>query len=160
MKPLTKWEKFERISKILQLVILIIGAGALFQIPYQIKQMRHEIGKSTFDVLWKLETRLREGNNDKIMLAIWHKKPVITQKITEDDLDLYLSDVTTISDVYDRRLITMDDVYEWFYYYVVDSYENPEVKKYIAKSRKEDPESYDGLDRLYKELKQFKRPKK
>ena len=94
------------------------------------------------------------------MLAIWHKKPVITQKITEDDLDLYLSDVTTISDVYDRRLITMDDVYEWFYYYVVDSYENPEVKKYIAKSRKEDPESYDGLDRLYKELKQFKRPKK
>lgn len=71
---------------------------------------------------------------------------------------MYLSDLATINDVYERGLISMDDVYEWFYDYVIDSYENTAVKAYIAKIRKEDPESYESLDGLYKELKRFKRP--
>jgi hypothetical protein len=158
--PNSGWVKFERISKIIQLVSMIAGAAALVYIPIQIHLARNEIGKNTFEVLWKIDSRLSEGKNNKISTAISHHKPVITNKITEDDLDSYLGDLSSISDAKVRRLISMDDIYEWFYDDVINSYENPEIKDHIAKIRKDDPEYYHSLDELYKELKQYSGPNK
>ena len=159
MKQLTNWEKFERISKILQLVILVIGVGALFQIPYQIKQAQQAISKNTFDILWQLDTRLRERPNAKIYLAIEHKRPIITKNINEDDLDIYLSDLCSIEDACVRGIISNDDVYEWFSDYIIDTYENKEIKAYIVKLQKEDSDYYHSFVELYNRVQQYMRVK-
>ncbi len=137
---------------------MIAGIVTLVYIPYEIRLARNEIGKNTFEVLWKIDSRLDEDKNNKISFAIFHHKPVITNKITEDDLDAYLTDLTSINDAKRRGLISIDDIYEWFYDDVINSYENPEVKDHIAKIREDDPEYYDSLDELYKDLKQYRRP--
>jgi uncharacterized membrane protein len=157
MKQLTKWERFERISKILQLIILIVGVTALLQIPYQIKQNRQAVDKNTFDILWKLDTRLREGLNAKIYLAIEHNRPVLTKKITTDDLDIYLADLSSIEDARERDLISDEDVYSWFWDNIVDTYENKEVKAYITTLQKEDSEYYKDFVNLYNRVQQYSR---
>ncbi len=155
MGVLTKWEKFERIARVIQLLILILGVASLIAIPYQIWQARLAANKVTFDVLWQLDTKLRERVNDKIYLAIEHKRPIITNKITEDDLDLYLSDLCSIEDAYTRNIISIDDVYEWFSDYIINTYENKEVKAYISKLRREDPDYYQSFDDLYNKVQQY-----
>jgi hypothetical protein len=152
---LTRWEKFERIAKVVQLAALVIGVASLVAIPYQIRQARLAAGKSTFDVLWQLDTRLRERTNTKIYLAIEHKRPVITKSITEDDLDVYLSDLSSIEDAYTRGIITIDDVYEWFADYIIDTYENKEIKEYISKWQRENPDYYEGFVELYNSVQQY-----
>ncbi len=159
MKQLTGWEKFERVSIVVQLVILIVGLYALFQIPDQIRQARQAINKSTFDVLWQIDARLRERTNDRIALAIEHHRPVVTKKITEDDLDLYLSDLCSIQDACERGLISTDDAYEWFSDSIINAYENKEVKVYIAKLRKEDPDYYVSFDDLYNRVQRYAKTK-
>jgi hypothetical protein len=154
-KQLTNWERFERIAKILQLVILIVGVAALFQIPSQIKQARQAIGKNSFDVLWQIDTRLRERPNAAIYIAIEHKRPIIGKKITEDDLDIYLSDLSSIEDAYTRGLISIDDIYEWFSDYIISTYENNEIKAYITKLQKEDSEYYVSFVDLYNRVQQY-----
>jgi hypothetical protein len=154
MEALTKWEIFERVAKVFQLVILTIGVYALFNIPNQIELTRLTINKGTFDTLWQLDTRLRERVNDKIYLAIEHHKPIISNNITEDDLDLFLSDLCSIEEACYRNIISTDDVYEWFSDYIINTYENKEVKAYITKIRHEDPEYYKSFDDLYNRLQQ------
>lgn len=156
-KHLSGWEKFERISKIIQLIALIAGATAIVIIPFQIRQIKHEINKSAFDVLWQLDIKLREGKNHKIMSAIWYKRPVITKKISEDDLDSYLTDLSTISDVHDRGLISIEDVDSWFSDDILYTLENSEVKKYIANIQKINPDYYVALEELYKKLKAYQK---
>jgi hypothetical protein len=151
------WEKFERISKIIQLLALIAGTVAIAAIPFQIQQIRHEINQSTFDVLWQLDTKLREAKNSKIASAIWYKRPVITKRITEEDLDSYLTDLSTIDDVYERGLISIEDVDGWFADQVIYTLENAEVKKYIVNIRKINPDYYVSLEELYKKLKEYEK---
>ncbi len=153
------WQRFERFSKIAQLVILIVGVGAFIQIPIQIKQARQSMSKNAFDVLWQIDTRLRERLNDRIYLAIEHKRPVITKKITKDDLDIYLSDLTSIEDACTRGLITDDDAYDWFSDYIVPAYENKEIQEYIAELRKEDADYYVSFDELYKRVQRYAKTK-
>ncbi len=159
MKPLTKWDRFERISKILQLIVMIVGVTALFQIPYQIKQNRQAVDKNTFDILWKLDSRLREGLNANIYLAIEHNRPVIAKKITTDDLDIYLGDLSSIEDARERDLISDEDVYSWFWDNIVDTYENKEVKAYITALQKEDSEYYKDFVNLYNRVQQYSKLK-
>ena len=159
MKQLTTWERFERFSKILQLVILIAGVAALFQIPSQMKQTRQAMDKNTFDILWQIDTRLRERLNDHIYLTIQHKRPIFTKKITEDDMDIFLGDLTSIEDACTRGLISDGDVYEWFSDYIVNTYENKEIQAYIAKLRKEDSAYYKSFDDLYNRVQQYAKAK-
>jgi len=152
---LTKWETFERISKTIQLLLLIIGVYALFTIPSQIEQARQQVSKNSFDILWQIDTRLRDNKNFKISSAIDHKRAILTKSITEDDLDMYLSDLCSIEDVCVRRIITNEDVYEWFSDYIIPAYENPEIRKYVTKLRKEDPDEFHSFDELYNRVQQY-----
>lgn len=159
MPELTRWKKFERISKVLQLVVLIGGViGGVFSlvsIQSQIKQARLENNKNSFNKLWQLDARLREGKNRMIFLAIDHNKKIISKKITDDDLDLYLDDLCSIEEVYRDRLISMDDIYAWFADNIIETYENKEVKAYIANAKKEEPDCYDDFIDLYTNIQRY-----
>ena len=146
------WEKFLKFAKIVEVLAIIVGASAIVALPFQIRDLKNSYNKNHFDVLWQLESRLREIKNNEIFYNIYHGKTIYTNDVTEDDLDLYLIDLESIEDAYQKGLITLDEAYEWFDFYITETANNTEVREYIIKNRKDCPDCYAGLDELAKEF--------
>jgi succinate dehydrogenase flavin-adding protein (antitoxin of CptAB toxin-antitoxin module) len=75
------------------------------------------------------------------------------------DDGLNLRTVRRIEDVCVRGIISTDDVYEWFSDYIIDTYENKEIKAYITKLQKEDSDYYHSFVELYNRVHQYMRIK-
>jgi hypothetical protein len=78
-------------------------------------------------------------------------------RFSTEDLDFYLDDITSIVDAEDRKLISLEDVYNWFNDYFIRTYNNEEIKKYLSDIRKHSPDSYQGLEVIVKELIEYKK---
>lgn len=148
-KVLVKWEIVSRILQIVEVIAIVIASFVVFQIPSQINEWNLSQGNRSTDLLLRLEDRLREGNNRKVISAIENYKPILLENkgvLTKQDLDYYIGDLMSIRDTYEKGLIDCDSAYEWFSNYFDETLENVEVKKYIVDMRKNDENIFRGIE--------------
>jgi len=147
MEKNSKWQIFERVSKIIQVIVLIAGTFSLVGIYHEIKHARREADKTSLDFLWKIDLKLNEGKNKIIRSAIIKNKPIVNKKITNDDLNSYINDLFKIPDAYERKLIDLADVWAWFHDDIVFAHDNAEIKARIG-----EPDHFSDFDELYKKM--------
>lgn len=158
-KKIFRWECVEKALRVIEVIAIVSAACIIFNIPGQIKEWENSQGNRSLDLLLKLEDKMGDGNNEKIFNYIDNNKPILIQNkgtLTEDDMDYYLSNLTSIAWAYENNLISSDDLYTWFSEYLIKTCENKEVQTYLLKIRKIDPAYYMGIDSAYSDVKQYK----
>lgn len=158
IKSITKsitWAMFDRFLRVLEVVAMVVAATIVLQIPGQMNEWRSSQEGRSMDLLLRLESKLNSGNNYKIALAIDKYKPILRQNkgpYSTDDLDQYLNDLTSVSDAYQRELISSESLNNWFSDYFVKVDKNKEVRDYLIQIRKDDPEYYTGIDYVIRDI--------
>ena len=100
------------------------------------------------------------SKNQQIYNTIKKNKPLLTEnngKFSTEDLDLYLDDITNIVEAEGRKLIKLEDIYNWFEGYFISTHNNKEIRKYLSDIRKDSPDSYEGLEKMVNELIEHKK---
>ncbi len=155
-----KWKYIERFLRCTEAVSVAVAAIIIIQIPGQINEWKNIQGERSLNILLHLDAKLKSGKNRQIHITIKRNKPLLIKnggKFSNEDLDLYLDDITSIIDAADRDLITQDDIYNWFEDYFIGIDNNKEIKKYLSDIRKAVRDSYSGLEETIKELIEYKR---
>lgn len=155
-KVLVNWEIVSRIFQIVEVIAIVVASFVVFQIPDQIREWNLNQSSRSTDLLLRLEDRLRDGNNRKIVTAIENNKPILFKNkglMTTQNLDYYLNDLMSISDLYGKGLIDCDSAYSWFSNYFEKTLNNKEVLGYINESRLIDLNNLGGLEDFYKIIK-------
>jgi len=157
-----EWKYFDRILKIIEVSAVLLASIFTYltvkQIPVQIKEWQNSQDSRAMSLLLKMDDKLQQGIDYKISLAINKNNPLLIKnhgKFTEDDLDVYLGDLSSVSDMYQKKLISMDDLYKWFSDYIIKSYENKEIQEYLGKIRTEDESYFKDIDTAYKDIKKY-----
>jgi hypothetical protein len=100
-------------------------------------------------------------NNLAVISAIEGGSPILKSNkgaFSETQLDHYLGQFEPIYEAYNDHSLRERDLCNYFSYYVVETYETPEIAAYVRLSRKENPLYYEGFERLYKVVKGSKDP--
>lgn len=146
------WQKRSAVANVIMpfiggitLVIAIMG------VLFNFKQLENVRMNQSADLMLKLEERLSSDINSKIAEAIESRKPVFREnggEFTPMQVDDYLGIYETVDELYQSGLIKRNMVYNSFSYFVVKTYEHPEVQKYIQDLQKTDPELFSGFQHL------------
>ena len=154
-KKYVNWPYFERLLRVIEVVAVILASCVVFQIPGQISEWRNSQENRSMDLLLRLESKLDSGTNYKISLLIDNKQPILVQnkgKFSTNDLDQYLSDVTSVCDAYQKGLISINSLSDWFYDYLIKIGNNQEIQDYLRTIRQEDKDYFSGIDYAIKDI--------
>jgi hypothetical protein len=160
LKNMFHWQYLERFLRIAEVCAIAVAAYVIFQIPNQIKEWENVQSERCLNVLLQFDGKLKSVKNRQIYNTIKKNKPLLTEnkgKFSTEDLDFYLDDITSIVDAEDRKLIKLEDIYNWFEDYFVSTHNNKEIRKYLSDIRKDSPDSYEGLEATVKELIEYKK---
>lgn len=149
------WERFSKFLQIIQTFSVVIALIVVIQIPGQINEWKSNQTNRSTDLLLRLEDRLRENNNEKIISAIEKNKPILIENkgvLSRQDLDYFLNDLLSINDIYNKELIDCNSIYMWFSDYLDQTIKNKEVINYIFEKRKTDENSFRGLEEFTDEI--------
>ena len=150
-----KWTTVEKMMRIVEVIAIVCAALVVIQIPHQIKEWRSNQEDRSFNLLAKLDEKLKQGMNREIFNTIRRNKPILKEsggRFESYELDYYLDDLGSINDAYSRKIIDKDSVYEWFSDYLIKTFKNKEIGEYLRKIRKGDPQYYSGLEEFAKEI--------
>lgn len=139
------WLTFERSLRIIE-VMAVVG-GVIFA-GVQIRDWRNT---QSAQLMLEFNKELASASNSQIITVIENKAPLFKEAggyFNSTDIDNYLSVYELLNNTYEAGLITDDMLYNAFSYEVVFTYENPEIKNYITKIRKEDRLFFAGFERL------------
>jgi hypothetical protein len=101
------------------------------------------------------------ANNLAVIEAIDDGGPILAEHkgpIKDTQLDHFLGEFDTIDGVYEHGQLRDEDLCDSFQYYVTTIYKIPEIMAYIKDQRRTDPEFFQGLDNVRRELKASKDP--
>jgi hypothetical protein len=154
------WPYIEHSLRIIEVCAIVVAVSVILQIPHQIKEWENVQAERCLNVLLQLDGKLKSDKNRQIYNTIKKNKPLLSEnrgKFSTEDLDLYLDDITNIVEAEDRKLIKLEDIYNWFEGYFISTYNNKEIRKYLSEIRKDSPDSYEGLDKMVNELIEHKK---
>lgn len=160
LKNIYHWTNVEHFLRIIEVCAILGAAYVIFQIPNQIKEWENLQSDRCLNLLLQFEGKLKSGKNRQIYYMIKKNMPLLSEnkgKFSTEDLDFYLDDITSVVDAEDRKLISLEDVYNWFNDYFISTYNNEEIRKYLSDIRKNSPDSYEGLEVIVKELIEYKK---
>lgn len=160
LKDIFDWKYFERVLRIIEVCAIVVAASIILQIPHQMKEWENVQSERCLNVLLQLDAKLKSAKNRQIYYTLKKNKPLLTEnggKFSTEDLDFYLDDITSIADAEDRKLIKLEDIYNWFEDYFVSTLNNKEVRKYLSDVRKDSPDSYEGLEGITNQLIEYKK---
>jgi hypothetical protein len=160
VKNIFHWPYAERALRIIEVCAIVVAVSVIFQMPHQIKEWENVQGERCLNVLLQLDAKLKSGKNRQIYNTIKKNKPLLTEnngKFSTEDLDFYLDDITNIVEAEDRKLIKLEDIYNWFEDYFINTHNNKEIRKYLSDIRKDSPDSYEGLEEMVNELIEYKK---
>ena len=160
VKNIYHWRNIEHFLRIIEVCAIVGAAYVILQIPNQIKEWESAQGERCLNLLLQFEGKLKSANNRQIYYVIKKNMPLLIEnqgRFSTEDLEFYLDDITSIVDAEDRKLISLEDVYNWFNDYFIRTYNNEEIKKYLSDIRKNSPDSYQGLEVIVKELIEHKK---
>ena len=136
-----------RIVEVIAIIIGVVFAAV------QIKDVRD---MQSADLMLRFNDALSTEKNSKISYTIEENKPLFTEnggEFSTIDIDNYLGMFELISTVYQARLITNDMLYDAFSSFTTRAYDNPEIKSYLAKIRRENNTYFLGFEELAKAIK-------
>jgi hypothetical protein len=160
IKNIFRWPYIEHSLRIIEVCAIVVAVSIILQIPHQINEWENAQAERCLNVLLELDAKLKSRINQQIYNTIKKNKPLLTEnngKFSIEDLDLYLDDITNIVEAEDRKLIKLEDIYNWFEGYFITTHNNKEIKKYLSDIRKNSPDSYEGLEKMVNELIEFKK---
>lgn len=137
------------ISVIIEFVVFLGALTTIFSFFYQRKEWVDNEQSRQYSMLQQIDDKLNSNDDKRITSLLQNKKPVLKNnggEFSEDDLGNYLNDLSSVSDVYQRKLVDLCSINEWFSGYFTYIKQSPEVNSYIQKIRLKDKEYYLGLD--------------
>ena len=104
------------------------------------------------------------ANNLRVISAIEGGGPLLKENnkggvLSETQIDHYIGEYETIDEAYRGHALTEDMLCDFFSDYVLETYDHPELRAYVAMSKKMDPLYFEGLDHLYQVVKASKDPR-
>jgi hypothetical protein len=160
LKNILHWAYVEHALRIIEVCAIVVAVSVILQIPHQIKEWENVQSERCFNVLLQLDAKLKSGKSRQIYNTIKKNKPLLTEnngKFSTEDLELYLDHITNIVEAEDRKLIKLEDIYNWFEDYFIRTHNNKEIRKYLSDIRKDSPDSYEGLEETVNELIEYKK---
>jgi hypothetical protein len=137
-------------------IVGVIIAG--LQVASQFKEWNNVQEDRKFDTLFRLENRLLDKTDQAIYTATENNTPILTSnggKLSTDDLDQYLNDLTSVESAYDRKLIDLSSAYEWFAEHFELASQSKEINNYLIDIRKISPDYYQGFEQFCLEIKNY-----
>lgn len=101
----------------------------------------------------KFDDRLSTEKNYDIFSSIDNDKMLLREnggKFTTDDLEGYLGVYNQIADAWHRKILDDEIISSNFSYQMLATYDNQEIRGYLAKIREDDDTYFLGLDQLAK----------
>ena len=144
-----KWKNFEKTLRTIE-VVAIVG-GVIFT-GVQIRDLRND---QSAQLMLEFNKELNSDLNANLITAIEDSKPIFKESGGEfitTDVDRYLGVYELLNTVSITGLISDDMVYNAFAYDILKTYQNQEIKNYLAKIRQEDSSFFRGVDALAKDL--------
>ena len=135
---------------VIQVLVVIFGVG--FTV-FQVKDIANNQLDRKYDLATRYYDKLGSGTDEKISIAIEHKKAILTPKgnFTTDELDNYLDDLDGIGEALGRGLLDEDTVCSDFSDLTLSAHDNSEIAEYITKVRvdRKDNAYFGDVDSLY-----------
>lgn len=147
--PKLEWKQTEKILRIIE-VIAIIG-GVIFA-GIQIRDLRND---QSAQLMLEFNKELNSDLNANLITAIEENKPILKDSgggFSTTDVDRYLGVYELLNTVSVTGLISDDMLYNAFAYDILKTYQNQEIKNYLAKIRQEDSSFFRGVDALAEDL--------
>ncbi len=146
-KNVDKWEIVSRFFVIVQFIVLFIS------LHFTTEQIKNSQNSTYMEYVLKFDTEFSEKKNHRIALAIEDNRPVLKANggsFDEDDLGSYLDIYERLNEALQRNLIDKELIYNEFQDDLIATFKDQEIKNYIVKIRKIDPEYFDGFESLAK----------
>lgn len=143
------WKQAEKTLRIIE-VVAIVG-GVIFA-GVQIRDLRND---QSAQLMLEFNKELNSDLNANLITAIEDNKPILKEsggEFTTTDIDRYLGVYELLNTVSITGLISDDMVYNAFAYDILKTYQNQEIKNYLAKIRQEDSSFFRGVDALAEDL--------
>ena len=146
-----KWESFSHFLRFIE-VVAIVG-GVIFA-GYQLRDLRNN---QSAQFMLEFNQALSSPINTKIIFALENNKPIFIEnggEFTTADIDNYLGNYELLNNTYQVGLISNDMLYNGFSYDIVKTYQNTEIKNYLAEIRKNENDEFlfAGFEQLAKNL--------
>ena len=144
-----KWETLEKALRLVE-VFAIVG-GVIFA-GVQIRDLRND---QSAQLMLEFNKELNSDLNANLITAIEENKPILKNsggEFTTTDVDRYLGVYELLNTVSISGLISDDMLYNAFAYDILKTYQNGEIKSYLAKIRQEDSSFFRGVDALAEDL--------
>ena len=144
-----KWETLEKVLRLVE-VFAIVG-GVIFA-GVQIRDLRND---QSAQLMLEFNKELNSDLNANLITAIEENKPILKNsggEFTTTDVDRYLGVYELLNTVSITGLISDDMLYNAFAYDILKTYQNGEIKSYLAKIRQEDSSFFRGVDALAEDL--------
>ncbi len=144
-----EWKQVEKILRIIE--IMAIVGGVIFA-AVQIRDLRND---QSAQLMLEFNKELNSELNANLITAIEDNKPILKESgggFTTTDVDRYLGVYELLNTVSITGLISDDMLYNAFAYDILKTYQNQEIKSYLAKIRQEDSSFFRGVDALAEDL--------
>lgn len=145
-KTWTLWERTLRCIEVVAIVAGVIYAGM------QLSDVRN---MQSAQLMLTFNDDLSTATNAGITTAIEDGKPLFIGnggQYATTSIDLYLGDYELLNNVFQAGLISNDMLYNGFSYDIVKTYQNPEIRNYLADIQKGDPTLFSGFEQLAQSL--------
>ena len=123
----------------------IIGTLAI-TVVFSTCNRRAQVNTTSGDFMLRFDEKLNAGQSGMVAKALDNGSSLTSdQNISDDDIDAFLSNYELLADVYRHDLINRDMAYDAFSYDLEKALKDPRVKQYLVKSRREEPDLFDGV---------------
>lgn len=125
-------------------------------------QAKNSKNDQNMQYVMRFDQEFWKENSFRLAIAIERNKPILKSKggrFDEDDLDLYLGLFDELDQAYQMGLITKDLVYDNYSDDLIKAFNNPEIKNYLQKIRKEDSAYFINAEDLEKMCLDYKNQK-
>lgn len=150
-----KYKHTNLIKKFCETLIVIGAIVAIVTFFYQKNEWRQNRFSNEYNILSNIDSKLEKDKNREITKKMENNEIILIENggiISRDDLEIYLNDLSDIPDVYQRGLVNLCDIDQWFGDYFKLYSRNEEIKKILEEYRIEDANYYYGLDYMVDEL--------
>jgi hypothetical protein len=138
-------------------VTVIAGLVTIIGLPfavYQLWDLRDQRANRSMQVLMMVDQQLNSEVNVAIRHAILDHRPLLKPggTFTENELSDYLDTLEVLAFHFERKLVDLDSIDDWYGETIDTTYRNDEVQAYIRKQQKDGPDYWNGFMELGKRL--------
>lgn len=143
-QDIINWKNIYRVIVIGGFIVAAIGLKIAIDQLWDIKK------NQSAQFMLEFDKNLTSGKNLSLLEAIENGQPIFLPngKFSSTDVDIFLSQYELLNSTYQAGLLDNDMLYNTFSYDLQKTFQNPEIKEYLEKVRKEDPRIFMGFEEL------------